>query len=57
MTLGRLYYHDPSFAEVNKNETAFFVKDTNQWLKDYKKHHDLISGSFMDHLDKLQSVR
>jgi len=57
ITLGRLYYHDPSFKNVGKNETSYFINDTYRWIKNYEKHHDLISNSFMSHLEKLESVR
>lgn len=53
MTLGRLYYEDPKFANVSDEEVAYFVRDTYDWLKKYSHNKDLISKSFLGHLEEL----
>lgn len=53
MTLGRLYYNDPRFESVSKNEKEYFVKDTYRWIKDYPNNADLLSKSFLEHLEGL----
>lgn len=57
MTIGRLYYHDPKFEVVPKNEVEYFVNDTYYWMKKYEHNSDLISKSFMQHLGGLPGVR
>jgi len=53
MTLGRLFYNDPRFKNITKDEIAYFVKDTYSWLEKYKNNADLISKSFLTHLEGL----
>ncbi len=53
MTIGRLYYHDPKFDAVPKEEVEFFVNDTYSWMKKYTHNSDLISKSFKKHLEEL----
>lgn len=55
MTLGRVYYHDPRLKSMPKSEIKYFVEDTYRWIKKYPHNHDLISESFMNHLDELSS--
>lgn len=50
MTMGRLIYKDPRFAEVPQSEVEYFVKDTYNWLKIYKHNGDMVSESFLKHL-------
>ena len=54
MTLGRLYYHDPRFESVPNEEIEYFIKDTYDWLRVYKHNGDLVSRSFLKHLDGLK---
>lgn len=54
MTLGRLYYHDPKFEKVSTKEISYFVRNTYQWLRDYPNNQELISESFMKHLNNLK---
>jgi hypothetical protein len=54
MTLGRLFYDDSRFAKVSAEEIKYFVEDTYTWLQKYPHNKELISESFMDHLDKLR---
>lgn len=53
MTLGRLFYHDPKFKRVPRKEVRYFIDDTESWLEKYPHNRDLISESFLRHLDKL----
>ena len=53
MTLGRIYYNDPKFNRVNLNEVNYFVRDTYNWLRKYPNNSDLISISFMNHLEAI----
>lgn len=53
MTLGRIFYHDPRLEGLPKKEIEFFVADTKRWLEDYPNNRDLISESFLKHLDNL----
>lgn len=53
MTLGRIFYRDPRFSGVPRREVNYFIEDTYKWLKDYPDNRDLISKSFMKHLDGL----
>lgn len=55
MTLGRLYYADPKFANIPEKEKQYFIKDTYNWLKMYKHNGDLVSASFLKHLKGLES--
>jgi hypothetical protein len=54
MTLGRLFYHDPRFAEVSERERRFFVDDTYKWMREYPQNLDFISESFRKHLEELR---
>lgn len=54
MTLGRLFYHDQKFINVSEGEVKYFIDDTYRWLDNYPNNRDLISESFMSHLDKLR---
>jgi hypothetical protein len=54
MTLGRLYYQDPRFSKVTREEVAYFVKDTYDWIKKYPHSSDLISQNFLNHLAGLE---
>jgi hypothetical protein len=56
MTLGRIFYHDPLLGELPQKEIDFFVNDTKRWLENYPSNRDLISESFMKHLDSLSAV-
>ncbi|EKD52756.1 MAG: hypothetical protein ACD_61C00251G0002 [uncultured bacterium] len=53
MTLGRLAYGDPRFKNVSVKEVAYFVRDTNDWLKKYPNNADLVTESFLTHLASL----
>jgi len=55
MTLGRIYYHDPKLADVPKTEVQFFVNDTYKWLNNSPNNNDLISESFLKHLESLSN--
>lgn len=57
MTLGRLYYHDPSLSDVPEKEVEYFINDTRVWMKKYTHNRDLISESFNKHLNDLFSTR
>jgi hypothetical protein len=57
MTLGRLYYNDPKLSGISKKEVDFFVADTYRWLKNYPSNRDLISESFLKHLEDLPGRR
>jgi hypothetical protein len=56
MTLGRLCYHDPRLENVPKEEIEYFVKDTYNWLRIFKHNGDLVSKSFLKHLENLKKV-
>ena len=53
MTLGRIYYADPRFRNITKEEISYFVTDTYKWLEKYQNNADLISKSFLTHLAAL----
>ncbi|HOX95840.1 MAG TPA: hypothetical protein PLI45_00445 [Candidatus Woesebacteria bacterium] len=53
MTMGRIIYQDPRFADVPRSEVEYFVKDTYSWLKLYKHNGDMVSASFLKHLASL----
>jgi hypothetical protein len=53
MSLGRLYYRDSGLQRVSGAEVDFFVKDTFRWMQKYPHNKDLISESFMNHLEGL----
>lgn len=53
MTLGRLFYGDPRFINVPRREVEYFVRDTYDWMKKYDHNKDMISPSFVKHLEKL----
>jgi hypothetical protein len=55
MTLGRLFYGDPRFKDVSRDEVNYFVRDTYDWLKKYPNNADLISESFLVHLAALEN--
>lgn len=55
MTLGRLFYHDPKFKRVPRKEVQYFIDDTVSWLEKYPHNRDLISGSFLKHLEDLKN--
>jgi len=57
MTLGRLFYGDPRFKNVSKEEVAYFVDDTYSWIKKYPHNAYLLSESFATHLGSLQKTR
>lgn len=54
MTLGRLYYRDPRFDEIPMSEIRFFINDTYNWIQKYKGNADLLTESFLKHLDRLE---
>ena len=54
MTMGRLLYQDPRFESVPKEEIAYFVKDTYDWLRKYRHNGDLVTASFLKHLEQLR---
>jgi hypothetical protein len=54
MTLGRLFYHDPRLATVPESEVKYFVEDTYDWMKKYEHNKDMISPSFLKHLEELK---
>jgi len=56
MTLGRLFYHDPRLAQVPESEMKYFVEDTYDWMKKYEHNKDMISPSFLKHLEELEKV-
>lgn len=56
MTLGRIFYHDPKLEGIPNSEIRFFVSDTYRWLRDSPNNKDLISESFLKHLDSLAKV-
>ena len=53
MTLGRIYYKDPKLTGIPAGEVNFFVNDTYKWIKNSPDNKDLISESFLKHLDRL----
>lgn len=55
MTLGRIYYQDPRFKSITKQEIDFFVQDTYRWMKIYPNNADLLSQSFLTHLEAIRS--
>jgi hypothetical protein len=57
MTLGRLYYNDSKLSGIPKKEVDFFITDTYRWLKNYPSNRDLISESFLKHLEDLAGRR
>jgi len=56
MTLGRLFYHDPRLSGVSGEERGYFVKDTYDWIRKYPHNADLLSESFMTHLELLGGI-
>lgn len=57
MTLGRIFYNDPRFNGIPKKDIKYFVEDTKKWLENYPNNSDLISQSFLKHLDNLTQNR
>ncbi|HEX9007941.1 MAG TPA: hypothetical protein VF837_01640 [Patescibacteria group bacterium] len=53
MTLGRIFYQDPRLSEISEDEIDFFKKDTYIWMKKYPHSADLITPSFLNHLENL----
>lgn len=53
MTLGRIYYHDPRFKKISKKEIEYFAQDTYHWMKTYPHNADLLSKSFLSHLEAI----
>ena len=53
MTLGRIFYQDQRLKNLSKVEIKFFVDDTYRWLEKYPNNADLISPSFLAHLEAL----
>jgi hypothetical protein len=56
MTLGRIFYEDPKFSAVPRSEIKYFVDNTYEWLEKYPHNTNLISQSFLKHLDSLSSA-
>ncbi len=54
MTLGRIFYQDPRLSHLPKKEIDVFVADTYEWLKKYPHNRDLVSESFLTHLNELR---
>jgi hypothetical protein len=57
MTLGRIFCHDPKLSGIPKKEVDFFIDDTYRWLKNYPRNRNLISESFLKHLEDLSGRR
>lgn len=53
MTLGRIYYQDPRFKKISQKEIDYFVQDTYRWMKIYPNNADLLSESFLKHLEAI----
>lgn len=53
MTLGRIFYQDPRFKKISKKEIEYFVQDTYHWMKTYPHNADLLSKSFLSHLEAI----
>lgn len=54
MTLGRIYYADPRLKYLSQGEIDSFVADTFDWMRKYPHNSDLLSGSFLKHLNALK---
>lgn len=54
MTLGRIYYADPRLKYLSQGEIDSFVADTFDWMRKYPHNRDLLSGSFVAHLNALK---
>lgn len=54
MTLGRIYYADPRLKYLSQGEIDSFVADTFDWMRKYPHNSDLLSGSFLEHLNALK---
>jgi len=53
MTLGRIFFDDSRFKKVSNKEIAYFVQDTYRWMKTYPNNADLLSESFLTHLEAI----
>lgn len=53
MTLGRIYYGDERLSGIPGKEVKFFKEDTKKWMNVYSKNRDLISESFLRHLENI----